>query len=35
LRGEPGQNRIMRDDYVARLVDIFDLIALAMRVSHA
>jgi hypothetical protein len=25
----------MRDHYVARLVDIFDLIALAMRVSHA
>jgi hypothetical protein len=35
LCGEPGQNRIMRDHYVARLVDIFDLIALAMRVSHA
>jgi hypothetical protein len=25
----------MRDHYVARLADIFDLIALAMRVSHA
>jgi hypothetical protein len=25
----------MRDHYVARLFDIFDLIALAMRVSHA
>jgi hypothetical protein len=35
LCGAPGQNRIMRDHYVARLVDIFDLIALAMRVSHA
>lgn len=35
LCGEPGRNRIMRDHYVARLVDIFDLIALAMRVSHA
>jgi hypothetical protein len=35
LCGEPCQNRIMRDHYVARLVDIFDLIALAMRVSRA
>jgi hypothetical protein len=35
LCGEPGRNRLMRDHYVARLVDIFDLIALAMRVSHA
>jgi hypothetical protein len=35
LSGEPGGTRIMRDHYVARLVDIFDLIALAMRVSHA
>jgi hypothetical protein len=35
LCGEPGQNRLMRDHYVARLVDIFDLLALAMRVSHA
>jgi hypothetical protein len=35
LLGEPGRNRLMRDHYVARLVDIFDLIALAMRVSHA
>lgn len=35
LSGEPGRNRLMRDHYVARLVDIFDLIALAMRVSHA
>jgi hypothetical protein len=35
LCGEAGRNRIMRDHYVARLVDIFDLIALAMRVSHA
>jgi hypothetical protein len=35
LYGEPGRNRLMRDHYVARLVDIFDLIALAMRVSHA
>ena len=35
LCGEPGRNRITRDHYVARLVDIFDLIALAMRVSHA
>ena len=35
LSGEPGRNRPMRDHYVARLVDIFDLITLAMRVSHA
>jgi hypothetical protein len=35
LCGEPGRNLLMRDHYVARLVDIFDLIALAMRVSHA
>jgi hypothetical protein len=35
LCGEPGRNRLMRDHYVARLVDIFDLAALAMRVSHA
>jgi hypothetical protein len=35
LSGASGQNRIMRDHYVARLVDIFDLITLAMRVSHA
>jgi len=35
LTGQPGRNRILQDHYVARLVDIFDLIALAMRVSHA
>ncbi|HMD64475.1 MAG TPA: DUF6635 family protein [Stellaceae bacterium] len=35
LCGKPGRNRIMRDHYVARLVDIFDLFTLAMRVSHA
>jgi hypothetical protein len=35
LLGEPGRNRLMRDHYVARLVDIFDVITLAMRVSHA
>jgi hypothetical protein len=34
LCGESGQAWIARDHYVARLVDIFDLIALAMRVSH-
>jgi hypothetical protein len=28
------RNSIMRDHYVARLVDLFDLVALAMRVSH-
>ena len=35
LCGEPGRNRLMRDHYVARLIDIFDLIALAMRESRA
>jgi len=35
LAGKPGRNPILRDHYVARLVDLFDLIALAMRVSHA
>ena len=35
LCSERGRIRLMRDQYVARLVDIFDLIALAMRVSHA
>ena len=35
LCGERGRIRLMRDQYVARLVDLFDLIALAMRVSHA
>jgi hypothetical protein len=35
LCGETGQPLPMRDHYVARLVDIFDLVALALRVSHA
>jgi hypothetical protein len=35
LCGEGSPHRMMRDQYVARLVDIFDLVALAMRVSHA
>jgi hypothetical protein len=35
LCGERGRIRIMRDHYVARLVDIFDLVVLAMRISHA
>jgi hypothetical protein len=35
LCGETNDHRMMRDHYVARLVDIFDLVALAMRVSHA
>jgi hypothetical protein len=35
LSGAPGRTRIMRDHYIARLVDLFDLVALAMRVSHA
>jgi len=34
LCGEPARAVIMRDHYIARLVDIFDLIALAMRASH-
>jgi hypothetical protein len=34
LCGEPGHNWLMRDHYAARLVDIFDLVALAVRVSH-
>jgi hypothetical protein len=35
LCGEASHDRVMRDYYVARLVDVFDLVALAMRVSHA
>jgi Family of unknown function (DUF6635) len=35
LCGGARRTRIMHDHYVARLVDIFDLIALAMRVSRA
>jgi hypothetical protein len=35
LAGETGRSRVMRDHYVARLLDIFDLIALATRISHA
>jgi hypothetical protein len=35
LRGKPGRDPALRDHYVARLVDIFDLVALALRVSHA
>ena len=35
LCGKAGQNLTMRDHYVARLVDIFDLVTLALRVSHA
>ena len=34
LCGEIGHHKIARDHYVARLVDIFDLVSLAMRVSH-
>jgi hypothetical protein len=33
--GEANEHQVMREHYVARLVDIFDLVALAMRVSHA
>ena len=35
LSGETGQNLTMHDHYVARLADLFDLFALALRVSHA
>ena len=35
LCGEADENWIIGDHYVARLIDIFDLVALAMRVSHA
>jgi Family of unknown function (DUF6635) len=35
LYGEGGRDLTMRDHYVARLVDILDLVALALRVSHA
>jgi hypothetical protein len=35
LCGETGEYSTLRDHYVARLVDIFDLVALALRVSHA
>jgi hypothetical protein len=33
--GEAGRDPTLRDHYVARLVDLFDLVALALRVSHA
>jgi hypothetical protein len=35
LCGEAGRDFTMRDRYVARLIDLFDLVALALRVSHA
>jgi len=35
LSGETGQSLTMYDHYVARLADIFDILALASRVSHA
>jgi hypothetical protein len=35
LCDETGPNPILHDRYIARLVDVFDLIALAMRASHA
>jgi uncharacterized protein DUF6635 len=35
LCGDRSQHLPMRDHYIARLVDIFDLAALALRVSHA
>ena len=35
LSGETGQNLTMHDHYVARLADLFDLFALALRVPHA
>jgi hypothetical protein len=35
LSGETGQSLTIYDHYVARLADIFDILALASRVSHA
>jgi hypothetical protein len=35
LSGETGQNFTIHDHYVARLADIFDMLALALRVSRA
>ncbi len=35
LCGEAGQDLTLRDHYVARLADVLDLIALALRASHA
>jgi hypothetical protein len=35
LSGETGQNFMTHDYYVARLADIFDMLALALRVSRA
>jgi hypothetical protein len=35
LYGEASQNLTMHDHYVARLVDIFDMITLALRAAHA
>ena len=35
LCGDRSQHLPMRDHYIARLVDIFDLVALALQVSHA
>jgi hypothetical protein len=35
LSGEIGQGLALHDHYVARLVDIFDVVTLAIRVSHA
>jgi hypothetical protein len=34
LSGETGENFTMHDYYVARLADIFDMLALALRVSR-
>ena len=35
LSGETGQNLTMHDHYVARLADILDMLALALRATHA
>ena len=35
LSGETGLNFTIHDHYVARLADIFDMLALALRVSRA
>jgi hypothetical protein len=34
LSGDANHNWVVRDQYVARLVDLFDIVALAMRTAH-
>jgi hypothetical protein len=35
LGEEASRPAVMREHYIARLVDLFDMVALAMRVTHA